>query len=288
MQTFATLIVSRFQNINPEKEGATVKGTTDIKNEIRVITLADDHYEMWRDFLEKHHSGSLVNPDTLEKFNAAKNFKLTNKFQLTREFFKHMDPLTDSDLRVYVQHLLGLTPSRTIRYPKVSVHKTNTVHASHHSGAEWVERRKRKRVVLEELVELKPDLKFITKNGAVDNDVWRRWKLKHRVSSGTWNILLTVPPSLYFALRLTNEGKLKRASELQQKYPQVLPFFRKFLHSKENLSPQTGFIRFRTQDSVSLGFHKNWEYNSEKALGFGLMDLREIPGHSSKDEDGTG
>ena len=35
------------------------------------------------------------------------------------------------------------------------------MHASHHTGHEWVERRKRKRIVLEELVELQPDLKFI-------------------------------------------------------------------------------------------------------------------------------
>ena len=93
------------------------------------------------------------------------------------------------------------------------MHKMNNVHASHHTGHEWVERRKRKRVILEELVELQPDLKFMAPNGAVDGDVWRQWKRDHRVSSTTYNILLHLPGNQYFAKRLTNEGKLKRASE---------------------------------------------------------------------------
>ena len=87
------------------------------------------------------------------------------------------------------------------------------MHASHHTGHEWVERRKRKRVVLEVLVELQPDLKFIRGDGSVDGYEWRKWKLDHRVSSGRYNILLYFPRSQYFSKRLTNEGKLKRASE---------------------------------------------------------------------------
>ena len=80
-------------------------------------------------------------------------------------------------------------------YPKVIVHKTTLVHASHHTGHEWVGRRKRKRVVMEELVELQPDLKFIKADGSVDGDEWRKWKLDLRVSSGTYNILLYLPGS---------------------------------------------------------------------------------------------
>ena len=93
------------------------------------------------------------------------------------------------------------------------MHKTNHVHASHHTRHEWVERRKWKRVILEELVELQPDLKFMAPGGAVDSDVWRQWKRDHRVSSATYNILLHLPGNQYFAKQLTNKGKLKRASE---------------------------------------------------------------------------
>ncbi len=283
-QTFTTLLVSRFQNINPEKDGATIKGPSDLKSEIKIITVADDHFALWKEFLEKHHSGSLINPDTMMKYNEAKNFKLNYKFQLNREFFKHFGHFTDFDFKVYAQHLLGKTPNWTCKYPKVSVHKPVSIHPSHHSGADWVERRKRKRIVLEELDDLKQDLGFINMDGSVNHDAWRAWKDTHRVSSGSWNVLLTVPPAAYFSVRGMNEGKLKRASELLAKFPQVLPFFRRFLHCKERLRDVSGSIRLRTQDSVSLGFHKNWEYNPTRALGLGVMDLREIPGNAAKDD----
>ena len=138
---------------------------------------------------------------------------MSSKFQLTREFFKHFGHFTNNDFKVYVQHLLGRTLGQVSAYPKVTVHKTNQGHASHHTGHEWVERQKRKRVILEELVELQLDLKFMAPDGAVDGDVWRQWKRNHKVSNATYNILLHLPRNQYFAKRLTNEGKLKRASE---------------------------------------------------------------------------
>ena len=79
------------------------------------------------------------------------------------------------------------------------MHKANHVHASHHTRHEWVERRKQKWVILEELVELQPDLKFMAPDGAMDGDVWRQWKRDHRVSSATYNILLHLPGNQYFA-----------------------------------------------------------------------------------------
>ena len=118
---------------------------------------------------------------------------MSSKFQLTCEFLKHFGHFTNNDFKVYVWHILGCTPRRVAAYPKVTVHKTNHVHASHHTRHEWVERRKRKQVILEELVELQPDLKFMALDGAVDGDVWKQWKRDHRVSSATYNILLHHP-----------------------------------------------------------------------------------------------
>jgi len=51
MQKFSALIISRFQNINPEKEGARVNYITDVKNEIKIITLPDDIFKLWEEFL---------------------------------------------------------------------------------------------------------------------------------------------------------------------------------------------------------------------------------------------
>ena len=157
------------------------------------------------------------------------------------------------------------------------MHKTALVHTSHHIGHEWVEKRKQKRIVLEELVELQPDLKFIKSDGSVDGDEWRKWKLDHRVSSATYNMLLYLPGNQYFSKRLTNEGKLKQANEFQEKFPGVLSFFCNFLRVKSNLRPCTGHIRLRVQDSVSLSFLREWSYGEEVAPSFGLMDLRQAP-----------
>ena len=77
------------------------------------------------------------------------------------------------------------------------MHKTTLLHASHHIGHKWVERTKRKQVVLEKLVELQPDLKFIKSDGSVDSEKWKKWKVDHRVSSGTYNMLLYQPGNQY-------------------------------------------------------------------------------------------
>jgi hypothetical protein len=58
----------------------------------------------------------------------------------------------------------------------VTVHKTSKLHRTHYSAAEWVERRKKKLIVLQELDDLDNSLEFITAEGTVDNEKWRTWK----------------------------------------------------------------------------------------------------------------
>ena len=189
----------------------------------------------------------------------------------------HFGHFIDADFKVYVQHLLGRTSGRRFAYPKVTMHKTTLVHTSHHTGHEWVERRNRKQIVLEELVELHPDLKFIKADGSVDGDKWRKWKLDHRVSSAAYNMLLYLPGNQHFLKRLTNVGKLKRASEFQEKFPNVLSFFHNFLRVKSNLRPCTGHIRLRAQDSVSPSLLRESSYDEEVVPSFGLMNLCHAP-----------
>ena len=254
-----------------------MNGPANVKSELRIMTMEDAHFAMWKEFIERHHRGELINPDTGDMYKDKQPFTFSTKFQLTREFFKHFGNFTDADFKVYVQHLLGRTPSRRSAYPKVTVHKTTLIHASHHTRHEWVERRKRKRIVLEEFVELQLDLKFIKPDGSVDGDEWRKLKLDHRVSSATFNMLLYLPENQYFSKRLTNEGNLKRASKFQEKFPDVLSFFRNFLRVKSNLRPCTGHIRLRAQDSMSLSLFREWSYDEEVVPSFGLMDLRQAP-----------
>ena len=83
---FNTLIVNRFQSINPEKDGGTVHGITDLKNKVKIITSPSETFELWREFLEGHSTGGLVNLDMLARFNQTKNFKVKKNFTLACEF----------------------------------------------------------------------------------------------------------------------------------------------------------------------------------------------------------
>jgi hypothetical protein len=54
MQTFSSLIVSRIQSINLNKDGRTVKGISDLKNKIKINTFLDETFELWKEILERH------------------------------------------------------------------------------------------------------------------------------------------------------------------------------------------------------------------------------------------
>ena len=193
LQTFVTMIIGRFQSINPNKEGNNVKGIADIKHEITIMTLEDDHYAMWEEFLTKYTNGDIINPDTALPYKQTKG--ADKRYALKREFFKPMGHFTDDDLKTYVQHLLGRTPNRTLPYPKVSVVKSKKPILDNYCSSEWVERRKRKKVILEELVNADKSLKFMKDDGSIDREKWRDWKKTSRFSSGTWDFLLATPSS---------------------------------------------------------------------------------------------
>jgi hypothetical protein len=273
LQTFNTLIVSRFQSINPNKDGGSIKGIVDLKNKVKIITSPDETFELWKEFLEKHSTGGFINPDTEDRFNHVKNFKVTKNFMLAREFFKHLGHFTDEDLKIFVQHLLRKTPGRSYSYPKVTVHKTSKVHISHYSAAEWVERRKKKMIVLHEFDTLDGTLEFTRADGAMKNKKWKEWKKTHAVSVATWSVLLCVIPAAYFAKRLTNKEKLKRAYEFQEKFLEVLHFLRNFLRLKNNFSVSGGSTMFKTLKCDLLEFGRDWTYQPGKWLFFALLDL---------------
>ena len=286
MQKFTQAIISRFQAINPNKDGKGVVIHSDIKSEIQIITLEDDHFAMWQEFIENHHSGELINPDTGKMYREKEGFKLNPKFYLNREFFKHFGHFTDADFKVYVQHLLGRTPAWTKPFPKVTVFKTMDVHASHHTGHEWVERRKRKRIIVEEIVDINKDLKMLlSSDGSIDGEQWRNWKKEQRISSGTYNSLLYLPGREYFSKRLTNEGKRKRARDFVEKFPYVLPFFKSFIRLKSDVRDRLAKAKLRTQNGVSLALGSNWRYRSTRSLAFALMDLRNAPVGGDGDSD---
>ena len=46
MEMFTMMIVGRFQNINPEIDGSIVRGPSNVKNQIKIIIVADDHFKL--------------------------------------------------------------------------------------------------------------------------------------------------------------------------------------------------------------------------------------------------
>jgi hypothetical protein len=280
VQKFTGLIVSRFQNINPEKEGAKINMPSDVKNEIKIITLPDAVFKLWDEFLVRHASGDLINPETLITYNLAQSFS-PKSCSLKREFFKHLGHFTDEDLKIFVQHLLGTTPNRNLVYPKVSVNKPKMVVINHHTASDWVERRKRKKVIIKELEYVRPSLDFLKPDMNVRNLRWRVWKKEHRFSSATWDYLLSAPPAAYFTKRLTNEGIHKHADDFVEKFPDLPHMFKSFLRSKNRLQERGGGVQILGLDSVSMSIvtSTSTEFSGHRSLGFAIMDLREAPKH---------
>jgi hypothetical protein len=95
--------------------------------------------------------------------------------------------------------------------------------------------------------------------------------------------LLSQIPTTYFAKRLTNEGKLKRAYEFQEKFPEVLHFLRNFLKLNIRFRVSGGSAKFRVLNNESMEFGVPWAYSSNKWMSLALMDLRDTPGHSVVD-----
>jgi hypothetical protein len=69
--------------------------------------------------------------------------------------------------------------------------------------------------------------------------------------------LLYIIPAAYFAKRLTNEGKLKRACEFQDKFPELLHFLPNFLRLKNNFSVSGGSTKFKTLKHDFLEFGRD-------------------------------
>ena len=99
-----------------------------------------------------------------------------------------------------------------------------------------------------------------------------------------YSILLHLPGNQYFAKRLTNEGKSKRASKFQEKFPDMLLFLRNFLRLKSNLDLSTGFIQLQAQDHVSLALTRDWNYDDQMQFSLGGMDLWMAPTNADGDE----
>ena len=274
LQSFSLAVIQRFQNINPDKDGSKINSTKDLKNELQIITLPEEKWVHWERFLTLHAEGKLINPATEQPFKAEKGFKENNQ-NLKREFFRHCGHFTDNDFQDFAKHLVG--SNRLVKYPKVSVSKTRTPVTDNLVASDWVERRKRKKVIMQDLMCLKPRLQLLNHVGDVKKKKWATWKGKHKFTSATWDFLLSHPKAEYFRKRLRNEARLKRVTDLEDEFPEVLHMFKRFLQLKYELPTDVGRVHMRGVNSVTrtLVTHSKYKYTPEQ-LNLAVFDARAI------------
>lgn len=278
-QAFSAAILLRFRNI--EQDGnKPLDSCSEIKNELLIITASDEIFQLWSEFITAHSSGGLINPDTGEKFNKDPKFNGGKTFLLHREFFKRMGNLTEDETRKIAVHLLSRTPNRVHNYPKVTVHKIKKVLPHTYSSKDWVERRKRKRIVIQDLNAIKPTLRFCDSDGHVIKKNWQTWKYKHNITNATMNILLELPGKDFFAFRKEMKGRDKFARD---GFPHADGFFKHFLMVKGKfIYPTGGSINLREFDRISYEFSNNWKLDRNAEIHLALMDFRDTPGHMDK------
>ena len=254
-----------------------IKGPRDLKNEIQIITLPTELWTSWKTFLNKHTGGELIDPDTDKMFKEDKKFKLKQQ-TLKREFFKHCGHFTDRDFGVLAQHLIGATLGRSLLYPKVSVARTKYLAPSNHSHADWVERRKRKKVILQDFMALNPDLHFTNEGGDVIDNVWRHWKQRHRFTTASWDFLLSAPKADYFQGRLQNEAWSKRITNMQAQFPEVHSMLIQFLKLKYGTFRLRGGVQVRGVDIANCSLERSSTFvYTERELNFSVLDCRSVP-----------
>jgi hypothetical protein len=148
----------------------------DVKIEVTIITASNKIFDLWAQFITSHSNGKLIDPDTLKKFNESKRFDFGPRFQLHHEFFKRLGNLSEEDFEKFAIHLLNQTTDKLNPWPKVVVHKFKSNLPRTYAIEDWVERRKKKKIVIQELHELSPLYGFCDGDGNVIKQNWQRWK----------------------------------------------------------------------------------------------------------------
>ena len=151
---------------------------------------------------------------------------------------------------------------------------------------EWVDRRKRKKIVLQELMAIKPALRFFDSAGNVVDKTWQSWKTRHRFTSASWDFLLTHPKADYFKRHLQNDAWLKRAKDLDKQFPEILFMFTKFMKLKYRLPDPAGGVHIRGIDTSARALVSSPTYRYQhREVNLAVLDVREIP--RAKEGDST-
>ena len=142
-----------------------------------------------------------------------------------------------------------------------------------YSAKEWLERRKRKIIIRQELNKLKPSLGFFNALGAFQSQRWKKFKRDYNVTRTSMPVLLEALGEEYFAAAKQVASKNKTIDDLSL-YAKA--FFKTFLMNGWNFHTLASRVYFRAYDPSTnrLGLWPagSWETTSENQ-SLAVMDF---------------
>jgi hypothetical protein len=280
LQAFKESIVTCFRNIEKGSWQKVLK-LSNVKNKVTIITASDEIFSLWVDFITSQSNGELIDPDTQKKLNEDKRFDFGPRFQLHHEFFKRLGNLSKDKFEKLATHLLNQTPNRVEPWPKVVVHKFKSNLPKTYATEDWVERRKTKKIVLQDLHELRPHLGFCDDDGNLIKQNWQKWKWTNNVTSASMNILLQIPDKEFFTFRKEKKGWHVHAGQ-NEKFLNVKAFFYKFLKMKAAFKKPKGKVYIHEFDRQRFEFGPWGEFQKLQNLKLGIIDFQDSPGNLDK------
>lgn len=159
------------------------------------------------------------------------------------------------------QHLLVETLRRRAPFIKVSTLRTKILVADNLSNADSVERQRRRKVVLQDIMSIKPSQKFCDDGSDITNSMWRTWKARHQFTSATWDFMYLLLSVEYFKKWLRNKRWHKHAKDLEKQFLEVLHMFTEFMKLKyQHLHAARGLkmrgLDFNAKALVTNSYHQ--------------------------------
>ncbi len=187
MQDFKYQMVNKFSSI--DNSSTRPKRYNDMKGEIYLITASEPVWDKWKTVFERHERGDIIDPDTGVFFSENEKFRAMRP--LVREFFRHLQGLSETELLKAATHILHEAPTakRPWAHPKIVFSKPKTFLASCYALKDWAEHRKWKTAIVMELHKLVKGKKIVV-DDEVHQENWRAFKKEYKFTNASMAALI--------------------------------------------------------------------------------------------------
>lgn len=283
LQTFVTAMVTKFSSIDMKAGGK--KTVQDLKGELKLITASEETWKIWMRVFDAHNHGQIINCDTEKTYKSEPKSKIP---PMLREFFRHLQGLSDSELYKAAAHILTETPRRTLPYPKIFMKRPKHLKPSTYHIKEWCEYRKRKTLAVKELAKQIKEYGILTPEGDINFENWRAAKQAFHINGLSMRALVR-HASAFLAQR---SRKNEKKGEIDEREALL---YENFLDRKKRAT-FGGVARLNRVETVDKQFRfGRWDSHASRAvlrddrLGcpFALFDFRGFPGAWKEPAAGT-